>query len=172
MNLVALYFASGDCLYFRELLTANGNRRLAAIETSLNVVDTKHRVMDWSGFHGKGKSTGFLGCCRNTLRNIFPMVYRLKHRETFRACRLDAVERSHGLVCFSSGAYGIGVFSSEDAFDYRGVERPSRCSRRSISSGISPQSPSWPTVLQQLTGIPVRNLAKPGAGVMEGRAMA
>jgi len=42
----------------------------------------------------------------------------------------------------------------------------------SISSGISQHVPSWPSVLQQMTGIPVRNLAKPGAKVIDGCAMA
>jgi acyl-CoA thioesterase I len=42
----------------------------------------------------------------------------------------------------------------------------------SISSGISQHAPSWPSVLQQMTGIPVKNLAKPGARVIDGCAMA
>jgi acyl-CoA thioesterase-1 len=42
----------------------------------------------------------------------------------------------------------------------------------SISSGIDPRSPNWPNVFQQLTGVPVKNLSKPGAGVIEARAMA
>jgi acyl-CoA thioesterase-1 len=42
----------------------------------------------------------------------------------------------------------------------------------SISSGIDLRSPSWPTIFQQITGVPVKNLSKPGAGVIDGRAMA
>jgi acyl-CoA thioesterase I len=42
----------------------------------------------------------------------------------------------------------------------------------SISSGISQRVPSWPSVLEQTAGIPVKNLAKPGAKVMDGCAMA
>lgn len=42
----------------------------------------------------------------------------------------------------------------------------------SISSGVSPHVPSWPSVLQQMTGIPVKNLAKPGAKLVDGCAMA
>jgi acyl-CoA thioesterase I len=42
----------------------------------------------------------------------------------------------------------------------------------SISSGIDPRSPAWPTIFQQITGVPVKNLSKPGAGVIDGRAMA
>jgi acyl-CoA thioesterase I len=42
----------------------------------------------------------------------------------------------------------------------------------SISSGIDPRSPSWPVVLQQTTGIIVKNLAKPGATIADARAMA
>jgi acyl-CoA thioesterase I len=42
----------------------------------------------------------------------------------------------------------------------------------SISSGIDLRSPAWPPIFQQLTGVPVKNLSRPGAGVVEGRAMA
>jgi len=42
----------------------------------------------------------------------------------------------------------------------------------SISSGIDPHVPSWPLVMRQLTGIPVKNLSKPGVQVNEGPAMA
>jgi acyl-CoA thioesterase-1 len=42
----------------------------------------------------------------------------------------------------------------------------------SISSGVGPRSPAWPTVLQQMTGTATKNLARQGAGVIEGRAMA
>jgi acyl-CoA thioesterase I len=42
----------------------------------------------------------------------------------------------------------------------------------SISSGIDLRSPSWPAVLQQTTGVTVKNLAKPGATVADARVMA
>jgi acyl-CoA thioesterase-1 len=42
----------------------------------------------------------------------------------------------------------------------------------SISSGIDLTSPAWPTIFQQITGVPVKNLSKPGAKVIDGRAMA
>ncbi|MGO9588663.1 MAG: SGNH/GDSL hydrolase family protein [Candidatus Acidiferrales bacterium] len=42
----------------------------------------------------------------------------------------------------------------------------------SISSGIDLHSPAWPAAFARMTGIPVKNLAKPGAGVVEGRTMA
>jgi len=42
----------------------------------------------------------------------------------------------------------------------------------SISSGIDPRVPSWPLVLQQTTGIAVRNLARPGAQSRDGLTMA
>jgi len=42
----------------------------------------------------------------------------------------------------------------------------------SISSGIDFRSPAWPAAFAQMTGTPVKNLAKPGAGVVEGREMA
>jgi acyl-CoA thioesterase I len=42
----------------------------------------------------------------------------------------------------------------------------------SISSGIDPRVPAWPTLFEQMTGISVKNLSKPGATVVDGRAMA
>jgi acyl-CoA thioesterase-1 len=42
----------------------------------------------------------------------------------------------------------------------------------SISSGIDSRYPAWPSLLQQMTGVPVKNLARPGATVIEARSMA
>jgi len=42
----------------------------------------------------------------------------------------------------------------------------------SISSGIDSRVPSWPLVLQETTGIPVKNLARPGAQSRDALTMA
>lgn len=42
----------------------------------------------------------------------------------------------------------------------------------SISSGIDLRVPAWPIVMQQLTGVPVKNLSRPGAQVAEATDMA
>jgi acyl-CoA thioesterase-1 len=42
----------------------------------------------------------------------------------------------------------------------------------SISSGVDSRVPAWPVVLQQLTGVVVKNLARPGAQTTEGIVMA
>jgi acyl-CoA thioesterase-1 len=42
----------------------------------------------------------------------------------------------------------------------------------SISSGLDPRVPAWPLVLQQTSGMVVRNLARPGVDVSEGLNMA
>jgi acyl-CoA thioesterase I len=42
----------------------------------------------------------------------------------------------------------------------------------SISSGIDPHIATWPVVLQRITGVPVKNLARPGADTVEGQVMA
>jgi lysophospholipase L1-like esterase len=42
----------------------------------------------------------------------------------------------------------------------------------SISSGINPRVSSWPVVMQESTGVPVKSLARPGAQAMDGEAMA
>ena len=42
----------------------------------------------------------------------------------------------------------------------------------SISSGIDPRTSAWPLILKQQAAIPVRNLSRAGAGVLEARTMA
>jgi hypothetical protein len=42
----------------------------------------------------------------------------------------------------------------------------------SISSGIDPRVPAWPTVMQQLTNIQVKNLSRAGARIIDGLDMA
>lgn len=42
----------------------------------------------------------------------------------------------------------------------------------SISSGIDSRVPAWPVVMQQMTGIPVKNLPRAGAGIVEAQSMA
>jgi lysophospholipase L1-like esterase len=42
----------------------------------------------------------------------------------------------------------------------------------SISSGIDARTPAWPIFFRQRTAIPVRNLSRPGAGVVEAQGMA
>jgi lysophospholipase L1-like esterase len=42
----------------------------------------------------------------------------------------------------------------------------------SISAGIGSGATPWPTQLAQMTGVTVKNLAKPGAGIADGMAMA
>jgi acyl-CoA thioesterase I len=42
----------------------------------------------------------------------------------------------------------------------------------SISSGIDPRVSAWPVVMQQLTNVPVKNLSRPGAQMVEAQDMA
>jgi hypothetical protein len=42
----------------------------------------------------------------------------------------------------------------------------------SISSGIDPHVATWPVVMQQLTGWPIKNLARPGAQLMDAKIIA
>jgi hypothetical protein len=42
----------------------------------------------------------------------------------------------------------------------------------SISSGIGLHVPAWPLVMQQMTGVPVKNLARAGADTIEAQSMA
>ena len=42
----------------------------------------------------------------------------------------------------------------------------------SISAGIDPHVPAWPYLMQRATGVPVTNLARPGALTSEGLSMA
>jgi acyl-CoA thioesterase I len=41
----------------------------------------------------------------------------------------------------------------------------------SISSGIGPHTPAWPRMMQQMTGMPIKNLSRPGAGTIEALSM-
>jgi acyl-CoA thioesterase I len=42
----------------------------------------------------------------------------------------------------------------------------------SISSGLDSRTPAWPSLMQRMTGIEVRNLARPGATTQDARTMA
>jgi acyl-CoA thioesterase I len=42
----------------------------------------------------------------------------------------------------------------------------------SISTGIDPRIPAWPVVMQQMTGVAVKNLALPGTNAIDAKAMA
>jgi acyl-CoA thioesterase-1 len=42
----------------------------------------------------------------------------------------------------------------------------------SISSGIDARVPPWPVLMERATGVPVKNLARPGAQAIEGSALA
>jgi acyl-CoA thioesterase I len=42
----------------------------------------------------------------------------------------------------------------------------------SISAGIDSRAPAWPVVMEQLTGVPVKNLSRPGALAVDGQTMA
>lgn len=42
----------------------------------------------------------------------------------------------------------------------------------SISSGIGLRVPAWPLVMEQMTGVPVKNLARAGADMIEAQSMA
>ncbi len=42
----------------------------------------------------------------------------------------------------------------------------------SISSGIDARVPSWPMIMQEITGIPTKNLSQPGTTAMDGMDMA
>jgi len=42
----------------------------------------------------------------------------------------------------------------------------------SISSGIDPRVPAWPVIMQEITGIPTKNLSQPGTTALDGMDMA
>ncbi len=172
MNPVALYFASGDSFYFGALLllsaivaTPHLKRRWMLLSrniaswTALALMVMASPPFFWGvdvmllaafsvWFVASNVATPSEVWVRSRLCAAIVLFLSL--------LTLGASELSHRRMPLVTGVPGDHLAVIGD----------------SISSGIDTRSPAWPTVLQQITGIPVKNLARPGAGVIEGRAMA
>lgn len=170
MNSAALYFASGDSLYLGSfllllvivvspylrhrwmLLTRNIGSWIALILMVMAsppfawVVDLLFLVAFFAWFIGSNVAKSSW----TTWRLGAAIVLSLS------VLALNASEFAHRRMPLISGAPSDHLVVIGD----------------SMSSGIDLRSPAWPVIFRQTTGIPVRNLAKPGAGVVEGRAMA
>ena len=169
MNLVGLYFASGDSLY--------GGAALLLLTTVLSLY-SKHR---WSRLRNLVTWVAFamivMACPPFvwTIDVIFLMSFVLWFFVSNRTVPgwdwvrsaataallvllllLPVVELPHRSMPVITG----------DASDHLVVIGDS------ISSGIDPRVAPWPVVLQEITGVPVKNLAQPGASTTEGQAMA
>ena len=170
MNAVALYFASGDSLYL------GGSLLLLAIVVSPYL---KHRwmmlsrnIMSWIALASMVMaSPPFFWAVDVMFLVIFCLWFIASSTTKPRSVRLRL---SAAMVLFLSI---LALNASE--LDHRRMPSirgaPSDhlvVIGDSISSGIDLHSPAWPTIFRQMTGIPVKNLAKPGARVVEGRTMA
>jgi acyl-CoA thioesterase-1 len=172
MNPFALYFASGDSLYFGGFLL------LLAIVTSPLL---KHH---WMLLLRNIASRIGLACMVVASPPLFWgvaaillatfSVWFITSNSAKPSKAVVGLRLSAAIVLFVSV---LALTASE--FSHRKTPLITGASRDhlavigdSISSGIDPRSPNWPNILQQLTGIPVKNLSKPGAGVIEARAMA
>jgi acyl-CoA thioesterase-1 len=169
MNPVALYFASGESLYLGAALLM-----LAMIASLLERARFLRNVTAWLGLalmvmacppfpavidfiffaafllwfivsNGGGSTRSWLRLRR--VSTVVLMVFMFA---------LTAVEFPHRSMPVITGKPSDHLVVIGD----------------SISSGIDPRIPPWPLVLEQTSGVPVRNLARPGAQVREGLTMA
>jgi lysophospholipase L1-like esterase len=170
MNPAALYFASGDSLYPGALLLMTAAVasffRLGQRQRFLNSLAT------WSGM-----AMIVMACppvCWQTAA-LFLVAF-----STWLVARNRASE-FWILLRFSSTAAlaGVLLFVSISELFHRSLPVIARSAADhlvvigdSISSGIDPRTPAWPVILEQQSAIPVRNLSRAGAGVLEARAMA
>ena len=171
MNPAALYFASGDSLYLGAGLlvlavaTAPNLRRpwLAALRSIASWLGLAMMVMasppfSWWVITGFGATfvlwlitsrTGriginWLGLRRTAIALLLALLVVLPASELLHR----GMPNVHGLSCDHLVVIGD-----------------------SISAGIDPRVPTWPMVMQRKTGIAVKNLSQPGAGVTEAQTM-
>jgi acyl-CoA thioesterase-1 len=172
MNPIALYFASGDSFYFGAVLLL-----LAVVISPYLKRHWMLQLRNISIFFAFAMMV--MACPPFTwlVDAIFFVSFlgwilatgTVAHRSNFFALRttaaailltllatLCAVELSHRKLPVISGVKSDHLVVIGD----------------SISASIDPNVPSWPVFLQQLSGLPVKNLARPGALTIDGQEMA
>jgi acyl-CoA thioesterase-1 len=170
MNPVVLYFASGESLY------AGAGALVIAVAISRNLQGWRLRLRNLAAWLGLALMVMACPPFSFTVDAIFVAVFALwlasanqwlGLRETklrlllatvlvFTLLMLTCLELLHRRIPTIAGVPGNHLVVIGD----------------SISSGIDPRVRAWPVIMQQLTGVPVKNLARPGAQVSEGPAMA
>lgn len=170
MNPVALYFASGDSLYPGALLLM-----AAAVASSLSLgqrLRFLNSLATWSGI-----AMIVMACppvSWQTMAFFFLtlsvwLVARNWAGRVWILLRLAATAALLGIILLVSVSelfHRSLPLIAGSAADHLVVIGDS------ISSGIDPHTPAWPVILEQQTAIPVRNLSRAGAGVLEARTMA
>ena len=172
MNPAALYLASGDSLYPGALLLG-----LAVLTTPPSVswgLRTLHSLAAWLGFSlivmACPPVSGWMAAVFLAAFSVW-FVAKGRVRDDLVWSRLRVAAAAILLVWL------LSVGSSEllrrrmprihaENTDHLVVIGDS------ISSGIDAHTPASPTVLQRQTGIPVQNLSRAGAGIVEALAMA
>jgi acyl-CoA thioesterase-1 len=172
MNPVAMYFASGDSLYFGGFLLLLAIAALPLLKH--HWMSLLRNIASWIGlaFMVMASPPLFWGADAMLLATFFVWFITSNIAEPSKA--IVGLRLSAAMVLFVSVlALTASEFSHRKMPLITGVPSDHLAViGDSISSGIDFRSLNWPTVLQQLTGIQVKNLARPGAGVVEGRVMA
>lgn len=172
MNPAALYLASGDSLYPGTVLLLSA----AMISPSLHARGLRvlHSLATWLGF-----ALIVMACppVSGSVAAVFLAAFSLwliaKHR-----VRPSPVWSRLRVAATAILLVGCLVTPISEFLHRRMPRIHGQASDHlvvigdSISSGIDPHTPAWPIFFQGQTGIPVQNLSRPGADVIEARAMA
>jgi hypothetical protein len=170
MSRFALYFASGESLYFGAALLL-----LALVTPTKRTWITRARnVLAWVAV------VFMVMACPP-----FDLIVDLSFLALFviwviTSNRLSPSQRFIGLQSGSKVLLAISlVVLSAIEFSHRTLPTITGVASDhlvvigdSISSGIDPRLETWPVILQQTCGLQVRNLARPGAQVSEGLLVA
>jgi acyl-CoA thioesterase I len=172
MNPVALYFASGDSLYPGALLL--GGAVITAPFLRSHGLRLLHSLALWLGLAliimACPPVSGWMAAVFLVAFSVW-LIARGRGRpdSSWRRVRISAAAILLVWLLAVSGSEFLqrrGPRISGQTKDHLTVIGDS------ISSGIDGHTPPWPTLLQQQTGVPVRNLSRAGAGVLEARTMA
>jgi lysophospholipase L1-like esterase len=172
MNPVVLYFASGESLYsggtilffaiaVSPLLRKTWERRLRNIAAWLGLV---LMVMASPPFSW-GIASGFLAA--------YILWFSVECSSGHAQCRTTLTTVSRVLLAVLALVLCFVEFHHRREPTIVGFQNDHMVViGDSISAGLDPHISSWPKIMQEMTGVPVGNLARPGADLSEGLMMA
>jgi acyl-CoA thioesterase I len=172
MNPVALYFASGDSLYFGSLLL------VLAIVASPQL---KSRWMLLARSIASWFALALMVMASPPFMWIVDVLFLTAFSVWFIASNIAKPSETWARLQSSAAMVLLLLVLALSASELAHRKMPLITGPPSdhlavigdsISSGIDFRSPAWPPVFQQMTGVQVKNLSRPGAGVVDGRAMA
>jgi acyl-CoA thioesterase-1 len=171
MNLLVLYFASGESLYSGAVL-------LAVAIVAWPLLRSRHaavllRLLSWLALIMIVMASSPFTW---TAYGVFYLSFVVWHWAS--KCAAEPKERLKVQVVPSLFLLSILLVLSVSEFVHRAMPRivgpPADhlvVIGDSISSGIDPLVPAWPAMLQEMTGVPIKNLARPGAQMIEALQM-